>query len=316
MGNLFDIVLCATHLVSTVAILKLFVYTIVRYHTSERGEFDTGFTLAGLVLVILGMLLNCILASTWILMVVIFGDQQSSANYLYVMKFAENIAYLFSLCWLNAICIFTTNKTLSMTPPLRPRIQDHGFCYSKLWKWIPYTVVVPLLYGAITVAMSFFGGNISIRIGKDFKHLYISITYYAISGICNIVNIVSLAILGRYLKKSSVLTEVDQGSIWKRIPRALKSSIKCSIIISSLWLCDLMSWLSILWFQTLHPSLLDLSLVFKLIYSLQGLLLYLIVFFYRSKQDENPVMKSISKLFVGDKERNQGFNAADNQLNN
>ena len=124
------------------------------------------------------------------------------------------------------------------------------------------------------------------------------ITYYAISGICNIVNIVSLAIFGRYLKKSSVLTEVDQGSIWKRIPRALKSSIKCSIIISSLWLCDLMSWLSILWFQTLHPSLLDLSLVFKLIYSLQGLLLYLIVFFYRSKQDENPVMKSIFKLLL------------------
>ena len=84
-----------------------------------------------------------------------------------------------------------------------------------------------------------------------------------------------------------------------------------------MWLFDLTSLLTFISsFHTKSKFTSDLSLTFETVYSLQGLFIYLIVFFYRSKQNENPVMKHFSKLFARETEDNEGFSAAETIINN
>ena len=331
MEKVFKTIICVTYLISTFTIWKLFAYTIVRYRTSERGGIHTGLSIAGLVILILGMSLYCNLAAVESFIIALPGDNKSSAIYLWKIKHSKDLFYVFTISWLNADLSFTTRKIGSMKPPkYTHRVEDYGLCNPTLWKRMSFAIIVLIFYGASMLASHCLIGEQTSEVepvetqnsslwtfNTTSTHPYASIAYYTISAVCYVINIYLLILLTWYMKKSSVRREDGKQKLWKKVPRALKSTIKCSIIMTVFWLADLSSWL-IYTLSTDQKSNLTttLSQFFQIIYSFQGLVLYLIVFFYRSKQDENPVIKSISKLFIRDTEANEGFNAAVNRVNN
>ena len=331
MEHYFRTIIFVAQLVSTIAIIKLFAYTIVRYCTSKRGGIYTGFAVAGNIIVIFGLCLYCSVTTVKRLILILYDDHIPLETLFWILKVLEDTTYLFSLCGLNVTCIFSTKRTASMKAPKRNRqAKDFGFCYPSLWKRIPIMVLVPMIYGAITVVVYDCDGNSSSHIDKvdyskislwrcyktDFR-FHISIMYYSITGMCHTINLLSLIVLRWYLKKYTKTNENGHQLLWKKIPRAKKSAIKCSIVMVIMWLFDLTSLLTFISsFHTKSKFISDLSLTLETVYSLQGLFIYLIVFFYRSKQDENPVIKNLSKLFARETEHNDGLNAAENRLNN
>ena len=337
MEKVFETIICVAYLISTFTIWKLFAYTLVRYRTSERGGIHTGLSVAGLVVLILGMSLYCNLAAVEALIIVLTGDNEPPAIYFWMIKHTKGVLYLFTISWLNANLSFTTRKIASVKPPkYTHRIQDYGLCNPTLWKWMSFAIIIPFIiafiifYGASMLASHCLIGEQSCEMELEEKqngslwtsnststHQYVSIAYYAMSGVCYVINIALLILLRWYMKKSTVIREDGKQELWKKIPRSLKSTIKCSILMTVFWLCDLSSWLIYILSTDRQSNLTTtMSQIFQIIYSFQGLVLYLTVFFYRSKQDENPVIKSISKLLIRDTESNKGFNAAGNRENN
>ena len=331
MEKVFKTIICVTYLISTFTIWKLFAYTIVRYRTSARGGIHTGLSVAGLVILILGMSLYCNLAAAEALIIVFSGDNKPSAIYLWMIKHSKGVIYLFTISWLNANLCFTTRKIASMQPPeYTHRVQDYGLCNPTLWKRISFAIVILIFYVAgIVVSPCLIDEQSSQMVQEEKRNSslcasntsltrqYVSTAYYTISGVCYVINVAILISLIWYMKKSTVRREDGKQELWKKIPRALKSTIKCSILMTVFWLCDLSSWLiNIMLTDRKSNLIITISQLLQIIYSCQGFVLYLIVFFYRSKQDENPVMKSISKLLIRDTKDNVGFNAAENRVNN
>jgi len=326
MNETYDIVICIFQVISTIAIFKLLAYTIVRYRTSKKGGIYTGFTTAGFVLVILGMCVYCLILSSERLMLVLCDEVHTSRKYIPVLKTLENMSYLFSICWINAICVFVTKQTSSMNVPKKNHlIKDFGFHYPNLQKWLPYTIIIPTLYGSIVVVL-----YVTIDYNEEIKrsesdsglikpNLYSLLTFNIISGICIIMNTISLIVLGRHLRKSSVPMDGNEVSVWKKIPRSLKSAIKCCVIMTIAWTIELISWLVVVCTNNLKNNNLTSSTpilkFLQIIHSLQGLVLFLVVFFYRSKRDQNPVIRAVSNSLARSTQGNEGLNAAENRLN-
>ena len=327
MEHYLRVIIFVGQLISTIAIIKLFAYAIVRYRTSKRGGIYTGFAVAVNVIVIVGLCLYCSVATVNRLIFIFYDDHIPLERLFWILQVLEDTTYIFCLCGLNISGIFSTRRAASIKAPKRNRrAKDFGFCYPSLWKRIPFMVFVPVIYGAITVIVYNWDENISSQINKvDYSKIslwrcskthsgfYISIIYYAITGICHAINLLSLIVLRWYLKRYTITNENAHQLLWKKIPRARKSSIKCSIVMAIMWLFELSSLLTFAsLYHTKSKFISDLSVTFEALYSLQGLFIYLTVFFYRSKQNENPVIKHFSKLYARETEDNEGFNAAEN----
>ena len=331
MEHYLRIIIFVGQLISTIAIIKLFAYSIVRYCTSKRGGIYTGFAVAVNVIVIVGLCLYCSVATVNRLIFILYDDHIPLETLFWILQVLQDTTYIFCLCGLNVNCIFSTRRAASIKAPKRNRrAKDFGFCYPSLWKRIPFMVFVPMIYGAITVIVYNWDGNISSQINKvDYSKIslwrcsrthfgfHISIMYYSITGICHTINLLSLIVLRWYLKRYTITNENGHQLLWEKIPRGQKSSIKCSIVMVVMWLFDLTSLLTFTsFFRTKSKLISDLSLMFETLYSLQGLFIYLIVFFYRSKQNENPATKHFQSFFARETEENEGFNAAENRINN
>ena len=314
MPDSYEIVVCALQFVSTIGIFKLLAYTIVRYCTNERGGIHTGFTSAGIVMVISGMCLYCSLLSMERFVIIYSEEYYTSMTKSLVMEILQNLLYLFSICWVNAICLVVTEKTVSMKVPKRNiRVKDFGFNNSKFYKWLPYTIIIPTFYGisTATVYIVIEKGNSTVdsTMGAETDRFYSIMTFYIISGICVSINMISLAIFFWFMNKTYLRLK-NKVSVWKKIPRSLKSAIKCNLIIAFMWIIDLISWLINTAFPDNEQKTASIiSKLFQIIYSLQGLTLFFVVFFYRSKQDQNPVIAAVRKSLVRTTEGNVDSNA-------
>ena len=164
MEHYFRTIIFVSQLISTIAIIKLFAYTIIRYCTSKRGGIYTGFVVAGNVIVIFGLCLYCSVATVNRLIFILYHDHITLETLFWTLKVLEDTTYLFCLCGLNVNCIFSTRRAASMKAPKKNRrAKDFGFCYPSLWKRIPFMVLVPMIYGAITVVVNNCSGNSTVK---------------------------------------------------------------------------------------------------------------------------------------------------------
>ena len=305
LPDLFPIVICVFQLVSTIGIFKLLAYTIFRYRTNERGGIHTGFASAAIVMVISGMCCYCTLSTIETFLYL------SSQNYYNLMTksgtmvILQNLAYLFTICWTNTISLVITINAVSMKEPKKNNSRNSfGFCNIQFYKWLTYPVITKVCYAITTIAfnISCKARDITNEKSMIFQHsgpiFYSEIIFFLISGICIIINIISLSIFAFYMRKS-YLKRKNKVSVWKKLPRPLKSSIKVCFIMSFMWKIHLIYW--IIDVAVEKPEIQSVSLPslasksFQILYSLQGLILFCVVFFYRSKQDRNPVIAVVNR---------------------
>ena len=280
MLDVFEIVICVFQVVSTIAIFKLLAYTICRYQTNERGGIHTGFASAAIVMVISGMCLYCTLSTIKCLIFL------SSEKYYKLMAKSgtmivlQNLSYLFSICWTNSISLVITKNAVSMKEPKKNNSRKRfGFCNIEFYKWLPIPITTKLCYAMTTIAfnISYEKEDVVMDESMIFEHtvpiLYSEMIFYFISGLCILINTISLSIFAFYMRKSYLKRE-KRVSVWKKLPRPLKSSIKCCFIMSVMWIIHLIVWIIDValekgWIQDVTTSSV-ISASLKIVYSLQG----------------------------------------------
>ena len=319
MTYLFILVVCVFQIISTLAIFKLLGYTIVRYQTNERGGIHTGFASAAIVMVILGMCLHCSLGLMETLLFLCSEKYYDIVKESSALTISYNVAYLFSICWTNTICLVLLIQAVSMKEPKKNNSRkSFGFCNAQFYKWLTYPLIILMCYIFTTITFyllqkSKVGESLESVVFKNDPNFYAEMTFYVFSGIGVIINTVSLSIFAMFMRKSYMRRQ-NNVSVWKKLPRPLKSSIKCCFIISFMWITRLISWIIDVDFERRDIQLGTKSLIprlFQMVYSFQGLILFCVVFFYRSKQDQNPVLAAVTRSMVRTAEGQENLRVVD-----
>jgi hypothetical protein len=179
--------------------------------------------------------------------------------------------------------------------------KSFGFYNIEFYKWLPYPIIIKVCYAITTIALhiSYKAEDITTTKSMIFEHskpiFYSEIIFYVISGICTIIGIISLSIFAFYMRKSYSNRE-NKIDAWKKLPRQLKSAIKVCFIMSFMWKINLIDWIIDLTVEKSEIQAVSLvSRSFQILHSLQGLILFCVVFFYRSRQDQNPVIAVVNR---------------------
>ena len=152
MADLFVIAIFISEIISTLAIFKLLRYTIVRYQTNERGGIHTGFASAAIVMIISGMCLHSTLRLIKSLIFLSSNECYESMMNSGAMVILQNLSYLFSTCWINAVCLTLTKRAVSMTEPRKNNSRkSFGFSHAQFFKWMVYPVTIQMGYASATI---------------------------------------------------------------------------------------------------------------------------------------------------------------------
>ena len=298
MADLFAIAILISEIISTLAIFKLLQYTVVRYQTNERGGIHTGFASAAIVMVISGMCLHCSLKLIESLILLSSDERYKSMKSSGAMVILQNLCYLYSTCWINAICLTLTKRAVSMKEPKKNNNRkSFGFSHTQFFKWMIYPLTIQMGYASATIVfLCLMYKNDDIESKKPmivptrYPLFYLEITFYIISGISVVISTTALSIFASFMKKSYERRN-NKCSVWKKLPRPLKSSIKCCFIMAFMWTTQVSSWIiDISWEEQDNKTVLLLCRVLQTIYSFQGLILYCVVYFYRSGQEQHPII--------------------------
>ena len=292
MFDLFVVAILISEIISNFAIFKLLKYTVVRYQTNERGGIHTGFASAGIVMIISGMCIHCSLKTmetTITLCSDFYHELMISSGAMMVLK---NMSYLFSTCWINAICFTLTKRAISMKEPKKNNSKkSYGFSHTQFFKGMIYPLTIQM--GYITASIVF----LCIMYRKDendSKHhiilprkkpIYIlEISFYVMSGISILISTTALSTFGCFMKKSYERKK-SKMSVWKKLPPPLKRSIKCCFIMAFLWTTQFSAWALKTSLATDSKTVSIVCNILQLIYSCQGLILYCVVYFNRSIEE-------------------------------
>ena len=292
MVDIFIVAILISEIISTISIFMLLNYTIVRYRTNERGGIHTGFASAGIVMIIAGMCLYCSL-KTIETTILLFSDfyykRMISSGAMMILK---NMSYLFSTCWINAICFNLTKGAVSMKEPKKNNSwKSYGFSHTQFFKWMIFPITI--LMGYVTASIVFLcimyknddkESNDSIVFSKRKPLIHLETTFYIISGISILVSTTALIIFGSFMKKTYERKN-SKRSVWKKLPPPLKRSIKCCFIMAFLWTIPFTAWIMKTTTTQENEIVSKVCNILQLIYSFQGLILYCVVYFDRSIND-------------------------------
>ena len=309
MVDVISIVICVFHLVSTIAIFCLFRYAIVRHKTCGRGGINTGFASAALIMVDAGMCLHCTFSLTDELLFLTSKYYYSLVIKNVVVTISWNTLYLFILCWTSAICLVVIKNAISMTEPKKTNNKHNfGFYNVTFRRCLVFIITIEICYSTSAIAIYTLSNKEIVNdqntasLGKEIEiRFYINLVFYVLSGICIFLNITSLLVFVEFMHKSYRRGDKDF-NVWTKLPRQLQSSIKCCCIMSFMWLIRLVSWImDVLIDEQAHkeehryPPNLLLSHSLQVIYSLQGLVLSCVVFFYHSNHGPSKFILSKSR---------------------
>ena len=285
---------CVLYFISTVSTILLLCYAITRYCTNERGGIYSGFTTASIVMIAMGMCIYCSLVTLEKILVLTLDNPGNNLEYPVIIQTCQYFSYLFSISWVNAVCIQLTKDKLTLKPPNKNHNRkDYGFCYSLFRKWLSYTILIPILI-CTSAILTFIRGE---EVNKIF---YFELILHVFSGVMCTVNLFLILVITWIMEKSrrSVRSFPPQ-STWKRFKGRTKQIIKCSLVTLTMWIVHFTGW-CIYSFgeENKNASLSVFEDLLNLIYSAQGIILFCVIFIYRSTRDPNPVFMALEKINI------------------
>ena len=296
MNFYVEIFSCGLYLISTVSTILLLCYAITRYCTDERCGIYSGFTTASIVMIAMGICIYCSLVTLEKILVLTLHNREFFFEYPVIIHTCQYFSYLFSLSWVNAVFIQSTKNKLTLNPPNKNRNRkDYGFRYSLFRKWLLYTILFPIFVCTFAILTFIRGENANMIWSETF---YFELTLHVFSGGMCTMNVLLLSTITWIMEKSrrSVRSFPPQ-STWKRFKGRFKAIIKCGVVMFAMWIIDFSGWCIHSFGEDNKNAILSVfEDILNLIYSTQGIILFCVVFIYRSTQDPNPVILALEKF--------------------
>ena len=290
MVDLYIVAILISEIISTLAIFKLLRYTIVRYQTNERGGIHTGFASAGIVMIISGMCFHCSLKTIESLIYLCSNVYHKSMKNSGAMMVLQNLSYLFSTSWINAVCFTLTKRAVSLKEPKKNNSRkSYGFSHTQFFRWMVYPLTIEMGYVTASIVVLCIMHDIELKhhiifSSKEPIH-YLEVLFYIISGISFVASTTALTLFACFMKKSYERRS-SKPSVWNRLPRPLKSAIKCCFIMAFLWTTQFTAWIMRISLGEKDEGTVGmLCKILHMIYSFQGLILYCVVYFNRVISD-------------------------------
>ena len=131
----------------------------------------------------------------------------------------------------------------------------------------------------------------------EVKLFYPLLLFNIISGAMVTINVICIIIIAWIMEKSHrAVRRFPPRSTWNSFSRGLKETYKISFIVFAMWIIHIIDWSIDNFADGANYDVQRFGDIMKIIYSLQGLILFLGNFFYRSTRDPNPVLLQLTKL--------------------
>ena len=294
----FEIATCILYSISFVSLLLLFGYFLTRYCTNKRGGVFTGFTTAALVMVSVGLCADCALKIVKIILNASFVHGEVYKRSKLLISIVQYYFYFLSLCWLSIVCFTNTKRRFQLIPPKTNRLpKDYGFKYSQFQRWLLCAIILPGLICAIGIIIYKQKKRLVQNDQLDEILIYPLLYFNIVAGFLVSFNILCIIIIAWMLEKSSrSVRRFPPRSTWNSLTRGLKEAIKICFILFGMWLIQMIDFCLDNKIKDANSITNSIYAVLKLICALQGFILFVANFFYRSTRDPNPVLLQLKKI--------------------
>ena len=288
-----EITSCVLYSLSFMSLILLFGYHVTRYLTNERGGIYSGFSSASLVIVSIGLSIHCATKIIGIILKLALNHEEDLRRAALCCFIIQYYFYLLSMCTLSVVCFKNAKRRLLLIPPktsLRP--QDYGFNNSIFRRWLMTATCFSGFICSIGVV-------IYIQRNKTVENDEFDATFFMPLLFFNIVigwlatfNVTCIIIIVWILEKSHrSVRRFPPRSTWNSLPRAMKETVKICLILSIMWSIQIVDFGLGNLVEDTNPVNQRVGIVLKFVYSLQGFVLFIANFFYRSTRDPNPVFR-------------------------
>ena len=298
MENWFEITSCVLYSLSFISLILLFGYYLTRYLTNARGGVYSGFTTASLVIVSVGLSVHCASIIIGIILKLTLNHEEDLRRAALCSFIVQYYFYLLSMCILSIVCFKNAKRRLLLIPAkTNRRPQDYGFNNSIFRRWLITATCFSGFICSIGVAI-YIQRNKTIE-NDDFNTtFFIPLLFFNIvTGCLATFNVICIIIIAWILEKSHrSVRRFPPRSTWNSLARGIKETTKSCLIIFMMWSIQITDFCIDNFAGDTNPVIQRFSIILKFVYSMQGFVLFIANFFYRSTRDPNPVLLELKNL--------------------